>query len=66
MPPSPFPIGCTDTCHSRMTPSDPTTYLEIACPDASGQQVIRLAHGLSRLIHYEQVHIRSSHAEKSP
>ena len=49
-----------------MAAGDQTAYLEIFCPEASGQQMIRLARGTSRLIQYQQVHLRSSEASESP
>lgn len=49
-----------------MAAGDQTSYLEITCPYASGQQMIRMAQGASRLIHYQQVHLRSSEQSESP
>lgn len=43
-----------------------TTYLEIICPDGSGQQMIRLAQGISRLIDHQQVHMRHAPREEGP
>lgn len=49
-----------------MSDRERTTYVEIRCPETSGRRIIRLARGVSRLIHYQHVDMRPSSGEEAP